>query len=209
MEYAIYPAERSDAEFIARAVMDAVGEELCVSLAGGEENLPKVRALFTRLGASERAQYSYRNTFVAKLPDGTPIGAIVVYDGARLRELRGEFISAANEILGWSLTDEEMSRRGDETGPYEVYIDSLFVVPEFRGKGVAVALIRQAIERKRIGNKPFGLLVEPENAVAKRLYESLGFRQVGISHFFSVPMLHMELRSQASGVMPIVEIIPR
>lgn len=192
MEYTISAATKEDAPFIAQTVMGAVGEELCCRLAGGKENLPAVTALFTRLAAEDESQYSYRNTFVARDGDGRPIGAIVAYDGARLHTLRKAFALAANDILGWNLTEEEMYEWGDETEPGEVYIDSLYVLPDFRGQGLASDLIRHVIENRRVDDKPFGLLVEPENVKAKTLYEKSGFSEVGINNFFAVPMLHLQ-----------------
>ena len=192
MEYTIGRATKDDAAFIAETVMNAIGEEHCAELNGGPENLPAVKALFTRLAAREDSQYSYRNTFVARGSDGAPAGAIVAYDGAQLRCLRKVFIEAANEMLGWNLTDEEMTARGDETVPGEVYIDSLYVRPDHRGQGLAGRLIAFAIEHGRVADKPFGLLVEPDNLKAKALYERLGFAQVGTNTFFSIPMLHLQ-----------------
>ncbi|MDE6397172.1 MAG: GNAT family N-acetyltransferase, partial [Muribaculaceae bacterium] len=94
---------------------------------------------------------------------------------------------------GWNITDEEFNRRGDETEAGEPYIDSLYVAPEYRGKGIASALIAYTIERNASPDNPtVGLLVEFENRRAQRLYESLGFKTVGINNFFPVPMHHMQ-----------------
>ena len=58
--------------------------------------------------------------------------------------------------------------------------------------GVASLLIQRVTEHFHGTGKPVGLLVEPENLNAKRLYESLGFRAVGYNGFFGVPMIHMQ-----------------
>ncbi|MCH5347031.1 MAG: GNAT family N-acetyltransferase [Muribaculaceae bacterium] len=192
MEYEIVAARKEDAAFLARTVMEAVGEELCVNLAGGVENLPKVKALFRRVAEADDSQYSYRNALIAKTPGGEPIGAIIFYDGALLHPLRRTFFSAANEILGWAVSADEVEAWDDETGPDQVYLDSLFVEPKYRGRGVATALFKRVFEtQKRVG-KPFGLLVEPGNTNAMRLYERLGFKQQGVSNFFNAPMLKMQ-----------------
>ena len=192
--YKIYKAEKEDALFIAATVMGALGEELCIELAGGKQYLNKVTELFTRLAGEEESQYSYRNTFIAKSQSGEPIGAIIIYDGARLVSLRQAFIRAANDILGWNITEDDFALRGDETGPYEVYIDSIYVCPNYRGKGVATSLIGHAINHHRDRNKTYGLLVEPENLHAKKLYEKLGFQEIDTSYFFSTPMLHLQYK---------------
>lgn len=192
MEYKIQRARKENAPFIAESVMEAVGRELCIHLADGEENLPKVRELFTRLASQENSQYSYKNTFIAFSDSNTPIGAIIVYDGSRLRELRKAFIDAANDILGWNISYTDAEKWGDETEAGEIYIDSLYVLPAFRKNGIASALISTAMAEKERHGKPFGLLVEPDNINARHLYESLGFREVGISKFFTTPMLHLQ-----------------
>ena len=77
----IRAGKENDAEFLAQTVMNALGEALCNNLAGGKENLPKVKALFTHLARIPSSQYSYKNSFVAEEGD-TPVGAIIAYDGA-------------------------------------------------------------------------------------------------------------------------------
>lgn len=192
LNYKIVRARKKDAEFLARSVTGALGEELCVDLAGGKDNLPKVYEMFFQLAESENSQYSFRNAFVAEQSDGKLIGAIIFYDGARLHELRRAFIHSANEILGWRISEKDMEEWGDETGPDQVYIDSLFVEPEFRKHGIATRLFEEVFEAEKSLGKPFGLLVEPENKSALKLYEKVGFRQNGISNFFHAPMLKMQ-----------------
>ena len=148
--------------------------------------------LFTRLAADPESQYSYRNSLVATADDGTPVGGIIAYDGADLRRLRKAFAREAHKILGWDVTEEESEKWEDEADPYEIYIDSLYVVPEYRNRGVASTLLKGVEERFKEKQKPLGLLVEPENQRAFRAYLHWGFREVGISHFFQTPMIHLQ-----------------
>ncbi|MBD5170623.1 MAG: GNAT family N-acetyltransferase [Bacteroidales bacterium] len=188
----ISPAQKSDADFIATIVMGALGSELCLGLAGSEDRLDVVHTLFRYLGAADHSQYSYTNTLIAR-SNGRAVGGIIAYDGARLHDLRKEFVHAANDILGWQMTEEDFGNRGDETGPGEIYIDSLYVSPEYRGKGIASKLISNVALLKATPDLPtIGLLVEFENERAKRLYESIGFKTVGVNNFFPVPMHHMQ-----------------
>lgn len=189
----IINATKNHAPFIAQIVMGALGTELCEELAGGKENLHKVERLFTQLAGDSRSQYSYLNTYLAVDEEGTPVGGIVAYDGAALHELRKAFVRAAGEILGWTITDEDMAEWGDETPPDQIYIDSLYVSPDARGNGIATELIRHVMRNRRAEGKTFGLLVEPANAQARHLYESIGFRKVGVSNFFSTPMIHLRM----------------
>ena len=193
MNFTISRATKADADFIAKTIMEAIGDELCVGLAGSPENLPAVKYLFTSLAGHDKSQYSYINTIIAKTPEGENIGALIYYDGASLNHLRLAFVTGANNYLGWKITSADFEEWGDETGPEQIYLDSLYVEPDFRGQGVASSLIKWALEHSPNPGKPYGLLVEPENTNARRLYEKLGFRKVGINNFFTTPMYHMQI----------------
>ena len=180
-----------DAPFIGKTITEAMGLELCVGLAEGEENLPNVLKLFTDLAATETAQYSYKNTLVAVDKNGKRIGAIIGYDGAGLREMRKDFIAKANELLGWNVTVEEADNWEPETNSNEIYLDSLYVIPEYRNRGIASSLIKAVIEKYVKIGKPFGLLVEPNNSKAHKLYKELGFKDDCVNNFCGEPMIHL------------------
>ena len=187
----IRPGIIEDAPFIGKTITEAMGHELCVGLAEGEENLPNVLKLFTELAATDKAQYSYKNALLAVDENDNRIGAIIGYDGAGMREMRKHFIRKANELLGWNVTIEEADNWEPETNASEIYLDSLYVVPKFRNRGIASSLIKAAIEKYGYIGKPFGLLVEPHNTKAHKLYEELGFKEDGINNFCGKPMLHL------------------
>lgn len=185
---------KEDAPFIGKTITEAMGRELCIGLAEGEENLPTVLRLFTELAGHPSTQYSFNNTLVAVNEKGEMAGAIVSYDGATHREMKKYFIEKANELLGWNVSFEEAETWEAETNGGEIYLDSLYVVPEFRNHGVASSLIKAAIERHREKGKPYGLLAEPHNENALRLYKKLGFREDGINCFCGEPMSHLTLQ---------------
>ncbi|MCH5238319.1 MAG: GNAT family N-acetyltransferase [Muribaculaceae bacterium] len=187
----IRPGRRDDAPFIGKTITEAMGLELCVGLADGEENLHKILKLFADLAVTETAQYSYKNTLVAVDKEDKRIGAIIGYDGAGLREMRKDFIAKANELLDWNVTVEEADSWEPEAKPDEIYLDSLYVVPEYRNRGIASSLIKTAIEKHRNIGKPYGLLVEPNNEKAHKLYKELGFKEDGVNNFCGEPMLHL------------------
>lgn len=191
----IRPGRREDAPFIGKTITEAMGHELCVGLAEGEENLPNVVKLFTDLAAMETAQYSYINTLIAVDKDDKRIGAIICYDGAGLREMRKDFIAKANELLGWNVTMEEADNWEPETNSNEIYLDSLYVIPEYRNRGIASSLIKAAMERYKDKGKPFGLLVEPHNTKAHKLYKELGFKEDGVNRFCGEPMIHLSYKN--------------
>lgn len=188
----IREGKKEDAGFLATVVTEAIGRELCIGLAGSEERLPLVTELFTVLASASDSQYSYKNALIAIADDGKYAGGIIAYDGAQLHQLRKAFIREANAILGWNVSEEEAEQWGDEAEPGEIYIDSLYVAPGFRGRGVATALLKGIEQRFEGTHKPLGLLVEPENHRALHTYIHWGFRQVGISNFFRTPMIHMQ-----------------
>lgn len=192
----IRPGRREDASFIGRTITEAMGHELCVGLAEGEENLPKVLKLFTDLAAIETAQYSYKNALVAVDKEDKRIGALIVYDGAGLREMRKGFIAKANELLGWKVTVEDADNWEPETNSSEIYLDSLYVIPEYRNRGIATSLIKAAIKNYKHIGKPFGLLVEPHNNKAHKLYKDLGFKDDGVNNFCGEPMMHLSYQNE-------------
>lgn len=182
-------ARKDDVPFIARAIMDAVGEEICKSLAGDGHSLADVERLFTELAARDDSQYSYVNTLAAVDEDGKTLGVCVGYDGAKLDELRKPFFAYVREMLGKDLGDVE-----DETDGSEFYLDTLAVLPEYRGRGIASALLKASIEKARKMGKPAGLLVDKDNTHARRLYESIGFEQIGERPFCYVMMDHLQCK---------------
>lgn len=186
----IRPATPADAPCIARGIIMAVGEEIALSLAGSPERRPLIDRLFTELALMDDSQYSYLNSHMAVAADGTVAGIVVAYDGALLHELRRAFTAKAAEVLGLDIDPDKMH---DETSPDEVYLDSLAVFPEFRGRGIARRLIACAADKAGTIGKPLGLLCEPENRPAAALYTSLGFTNRGQRPFAGVMMNHMQL----------------
>ena len=189
MEVRIEKAEKRDAEFISDTILRAVGHDVQGSIDDDQTDKRELRELFRLLAEREDTQYSYRNTLVARDDKGEALGALVSYDGADLKRLRKVFIETANRLMNWGIDEERIH---DETGPGEIYIDSLMVLPEYRGKGIARKLIEATMERHKKAGKPFGLIVSPENSSALKLYEKMGFRKVGTTRFLGEDMLHLQ-----------------
>ena len=175
-EVGIRKAQPEDAGFIALVVAMALG--------GNEEHW--LYGVFKELAGRGHSQYSYRNVLIAHM-GGKPVGAIVGYDGARLRELREPIFELVRQNTGKVIEIE------DETAAGEFYIDSLAVLPEYRGCGVGRMLLcamrDMAVEA---GYERVGLIVDFENPRAERLYTSLGFSRVGEKSFLGHPMWHLQ-----------------
>lgn len=190
--YKIIDAIREDAPLIAWGVMEAVGEEIVGNMAKGRTR-EDVNKVFTTLAGREDSQYSYRNTRIALTPEGEKAGICVSYDGGDLKRLRRSFFEEACKTLGWEISEEEMDSLPAETSEEEFYLDSLAILPAYRGKGIGKLLIADANEKAKNANLPLGLLVADHNPNARQLYESQGFKPVGRRPFAGEVMTNMRI----------------
>lgn len=181
MEIKIREATKGDSRLIAEVIAMAIGFDLAEDYAGSKD----VIKVMSEAAEREDSQYSYRNALIAEA-GGRPVGAIVGYDGAKLKELRDGSLAVIRKY------HPDVEIKEDETEQGEFYLDSLGVLPEYRGKGIATTLINSMIDKASAqGHKRFGLLVDPENPNAERLYKSLGFKYVGERPFFGHMMKHL------------------
>ena len=167
-------------------IEDAPLVGLVVLMALGYDDTHPMASIFAELATRECSQYSYRNALVAEL-NGEAVGAIIGYDGARLGELREPLYGLMLEKFG-AVREVE-----DETSAGEFYLDSLAVLPQFRGLGVGGALLVAARDRAfTAGHKKVGLIVDFENPRAEALYNSLGFERVNATKFLGHDMWHLQ-----------------
>ena len=181
------------ASLIADAILDAVGPEITNNLAGNDHTVKDIHDLFQRLAERDDTQYSYLNTRVAIDDDGSPMGVCICYDGSGLKTLRRPFFHEVNTTLGWNMTDDEIDALPGEAEPDEVYLDTIMVLPAYRGRGVAKALIADAREKTARIGKPLGLLCDIDNTRAYKLYQSVGFKDIGLKPFAGHTMYHMQM----------------
>lgn len=188
-DFVIRNATKEDASYIAKAIMSAVGDEITDSFAGEHHTREDVYQLFRSLARRDDSQYSYRNSIIAESHTGEVMGAAIGYDGAKLSELRVAFFQEAESSLGYQLEGQI----ADETSPDEYYLDTIAVTPEYRGRGVAMALINAIEKRATLISKPLGLLVDKTNRVARNLYKKVGFQYVDERPFAGEMMDHLQL----------------
>lgn len=177
----IRKADKSDASLIAKVVAMAIGEDISRSYCGENYHL-----VLKELACIKDSQYSCYNAIIAEV-DGKPAGAAVAYDGADLHRLRATTLAHIFKHTGKELIIKE-----DETDASEFYLDSLGVLPEYRGCGIGAKLIAALKEIAHTKyNKRLGLLVDFENPKAERLYLSLGFEKKEEKCFLGHKMWHM------------------
>ena len=175
-------ATREDAGVIAQVVAMAIGDHEALHDYCGEDYL----SVLTEVATGDVTQYSWRYAYVAEM-DGVAVGAIVGYDGAELAQLREGTFEVLRKRIG------RVPSIADETEAGEYYLDSVGVLPEFRGAGVGRELITAFCERVFVkGYERVGLIVDCDNARAEKLYTSLGFRRVGERQFFGHKMWHLQ-----------------
>ena len=137
----------------------------------------------TTIAAAEETIYSYENTIVAEV-DGKVVGAMCAYDGADYQRLKQPIVDVLGADSGFAQLKET------EAG--EFYLDSVGVLPEYRGRGVASSLFEAQCERAAsLGHKVAGLIVDVDKPQAEALYARLGFTYLDNKDFFGHTMKHM------------------
>lgn len=178
----VRPARREDAAVIARAVAMAIGDEAALRAYCGDDYL----AVLTEIARREGTQYSWQYALVAEV-EGVTAGAVVGYDGALLAALREGTFAVLREQIGRTPTIPDECEAG------EVYLDSVGVLPAFRGIGVGRALVAAFCEKAFTeGHERVGLIVDYANPTAEKLYTALGFERVGTKQFFGHRMWHLQ-----------------
>ncbi len=189
-------ATAQDARFVAQVVAEAVGntlmERACQGqeTAGDRELLRQIEAVCLR----DDTLYSWRHTRLAVNAEGLPVGALVAYPGEGYRACRARTFALLESLITFDVDSMD-----DETRDGEYYLDSLAVLPAWRGRGIARRLLASAqAEATRLG-RPAILACAPGNTGARRLYESLGFREEGRMHIFGEDYLRMVSSSVTSS----------
>ena len=174
------PARRADASSMA-ILVDIAGYGLPAWLWGGAVRRGEAASAL-EVGRSRALRddgaFSWRNAVIA--------------------ELAGE---VAGMLIGYREPDEPEAVDADGLDPvlrplFELealapatwYINVLATFPEFRGRGVGAALIGKAADiARRSRARGLSLIVEDDNAGARRLYERVGFCETARRPFHAFP----------------------
>lgn len=184
MDIIIRNAVIEDCPFLARCVMAAMGltdlNEPCV-----DDLRYKTIKELCEMEHSLYCWYYFR--VAVDKETGKATGCLLSYDGKRYARARDLSFRYAEEKTGLTLGDSDM-----ETCKGEYYLDSLAVLPEYRGNSIGHLLINDAI---RIGaenrHSRFTLIAEKDSSALRNYYRQAGFTEEEEIIFCNHPYIRM------------------
>lgn len=189
-------ATPADAGFVAEVVAEALGNPIMERIIDGQETAGDRQLLeqLTAVCKREDTLYSWKNTRLAVTRDNRPVAALVAYPGEGYMDCRKRTFA----LLG-SLITFDTEKMEPETRDGEYYLDSISVHPHWRGKGIARVMMAEAAREAARMGRPAILACAPDNTGAKKLYESIGFREKGHMFIFGEDYLRMVSSSVTSS----------
>lgn len=179
----IRDAHPEDAPFLAKCIMAGM------HFYDFETDIPQQKDIYNRLVDSERKEdwlYTYKNTRVAEMK-GKLVGALLSYPGDIYRELRHKTFTEL-----WPDLTQMEAESEQETDPGEYYLDSLAVLPDYRGQGIGRTLLRDGIQKGiSMGFTHIALIADAEMPHLISLYTSIGFKSAEHRHAFGVDFQRM------------------
>ena len=183
IEIVIRDARPDDAPFLAKCIMAGM------HVYDFETEDPKEEERYKNLVDCELREdllYTYRNTRVAEI-DGKAVGALLSYPGDIYKELREKTFAEL-----WPEFFELHGNSDQETEPGEYYLDSLAVLPAFRGQGIGRKLLQDGIRKGiSLGYSKVALVADSDMPHLISLYESIGFVPIEHRHAFGVDFQRM------------------
>jgi len=172
-----------DAEKVVPLIIDAIGD-IAERMTGENEPLEIEQSLCELFRRSDNP-HSYLYTYVAEIDDDVA-GTMVVYSGKIAPQLD-------KNLSKWlSEKGAEVSEIDPESLADELYINTICVDPNFRGKGIGSQLLAFAEDvAKRENISKVSLNVETEKDAAIRLYKRSGYEIVSPWTIIGEPFHHM------------------
>jgi len=93
-------------------------------------------------------------------------------EAVQQRIFRGRFNPARRQII--VVNGEDAGDLQVELGESELFVSSIHILPEYQGRGIGTAVLRDILQEARAASLPVGLRVLKSNP-ALRFYERLGF----------------------------------
>ncbi len=180
----IRQAVPGDASKCVPLIIQAIGHIAFVLTGASDEH--EVADILSDFFVQKGTRISYQNALVAE-EERNLVGVAILYDGAEARALDIPLERAAARKSG-----NQTYSIPTETDPSEFYLDTVSVSSHCQGKGYGRKLIEACYNRAReFGHHRIGLLVDVNNASAKRLYERLEFRSDSTKWIAGEEYIHM------------------
>lgn len=190
-DFLIRDAVSSDSTLIAGSILAGVGYDVFsgsaeeIEIGGRNLGVSEAVGIFSEVCLREDTLYSWMRTRVACV-GGKPVGTLTAYSSDDYPSLRA---------LTWGLLGAgESSEVESECRPGEFYLDTLAVLPEYRGMTFANGgstgrigrlLLLDGIEEGRgKGFRRVSLIVDKSRPRLRAYYSGLGFRPDGDVLFF-------------------------
>lgn len=170
-----------DADFAAELIYEAIGD-VAHTLTGTTDPHEAIR-IMSQFFAQSGNRLSYENAVIA-MDEDKPMGLALFYHGSQTEKLDRPFVEHVERVTG------KAPHLVKEARDDEFYLDTVVVRGEYRGKGIGTVLL-EAFEKESVrrGHEKMAMLVDEENQRARKLYESIGYRQDGTvmvsGHLFS------------------------
>ena len=180
----IRDAYPSDARFLAECIL--AGMHFWDFEGGLDDEMSLIINGITECEKRTDTLYTHTRTRVAEV-DGTPVAALLSYPGELYKDLRDRTFR-----VYWPSFFTEHANDDLETDPGEYYLDSLAVLPAFRGHGIGKAMIDDGIQRGIAqGFTRIALVADAEMPHLVSLYKSIGFTPAEHRHAFGTDYLRM------------------
>lgn len=179
-----------DAPFIAECVLAAIG---MYDFKQKPEMLKDLEAVC----ASSDTLYSWKNTRMAVIQNpgcqdikNTTVGCLISYPGEFYMEARDR--TWQQGFAGGK--KEDYSSAAMETGEGEYYLDTMAILPAFRGFGIGKLLLQDGIRKGHTkGYEKITLIVDKEHQQLHEYYGSIGFHDIGEILFFGTLYTKMSI----------------
>jgi len=153
-------AKKTDAGEVVRLI--ALADKDAVLALSGKDDINEALFQYEVNFGRHDVYFGYKNVFVARDQEKI-LGCILYFKG--------------DDESGFTAITEHRAEMENESDPDEIYIDSLAVLPECRGRGIAKSLISRVVEEAgRQGLNKVGLLADTKKPHLKALYRKLGFK---------------------------------
>lgn len=165
--YTIRAAQPADAAVCVPIIIDTIGS-IAYTLSGSQDKQITLQVL-THFFEQPANRISYQNCLVIEV-SGQIVGVLVAYHGSQTNTLDQPYI---DHILHTTKQQVTITKEAQDD---EYYLDTIGILPNYRGKGYGTVLIG-AFEKQaaQLGYSKLALLVSQKNEGAYKLYQRLGY----------------------------------